>query len=464
MPAARGRADHFMKILILGAGQVGSTAAYHLAREEANEVTIVDSNPAVLRDLQDRLDVRTVLGNAAYPETLERAGAAAADMLIALTTSDEVNMIACHVAQTLFATETKIARVRASSYLSHPALFANDQIPVDVRISPEQLVTNHIQQLILYPGAFQVLDFAEGKVRLVGARAHRGGPLVGQQIRTLHEHIPDVETRIAAIYRQGQEIPAEGSTRIQEDDEVFFIAATEDISTVMLEMRQREDPTRRVVIAGGGNIGFRAAQALEKTNQVKVIERSRERARMVSERLENTIVLTGDAADEEVLLEENIDSADVFVALTNAEEVNILSAMLAKRLGCKKVMALINRPSYAELVEGPRIDVGISPPQITIGALLSVVRQSGMVRVHTLRRGRAEAIEAIADAEPGRSKVVGRRIDEIDLPRGVTISVLVRGDQVLQAHHDTLVERKDHLILFVSDRRQIRQVERLFRR
>jgi trk system potassium uptake protein TrkA len=452
-----------VKILILGAGQVGSTAAYHLAREESNEVTIIDSNPVVLRELQDRLDVRTVLGNATSPSALERAGGADANMVIALTSSDEVNMVACQMAYTLFRTETKIARVRSGEYVNTPGLFGPDNVPVDLCISPEQLVTRYIEQLIRYPGAFQVLDFADGKVRLVGARAQKGSPLCGQEIRTLRDHIPGIETRIAAIYRNGQEVAPDGNTRLEENDEVFFIAARQDIRAVMREMRRLEDPVRRVFIAGGGNIGFRVAQALEETNQVKLIERSRERARMVSERLAKTIVLSGDAADEDLLLEENIDSADVFVALTNAEEVNILSAMLAKRLGCKKVMALINRPAYAELVEGPRIDVGISPPQITIGALLAYVRQAGMVRVHTLRRGRAEAIEAIARDTAGDQRIVGRKVEDIRLPKGATINVIVRGDDVLQAHHDTVVQAEDHLILFVADRRQIQQVERLFR-
>jgi len=452
-----------MKILILGAGQVGSTAAYHLAREESNEVTIVDLNPVVLRDLQNRLDVRTVQGHAASPAALERAGAADANMVIALTNSDEVNMIACQVAYKLFGTQTKIARVRSADYMSTPGLFGPDGVPVDLCISPEQLVTRHIEQLISYPGAFQVLDFADGKVQLVGVRAKRDGPLVGQEIRTLRDHIPGIETRIAAIYRDGKEVPPEGTARLLENDEVFFIAARQDIRAVMQEIRKREDPVRRVVIAGGGNIGFRLAQTLEAANQVKVIERSRDRARMISERLAKSIVLTGDAADEELLLEENIDSSDVFVSLTNAEEVNILSAMLAKRLGCRKVMALINRPAYAELVEGPRIDIGISPPRITIGALLAYVRQSGMVRVHSLRRGRAEALEAIARSHRGDTRVVGRKVEDIQLPRGATINVIVRGDEVLQAHHDTIVEAEDHLILFVTDRRQIQQVERLFR-
>jgi trk system potassium uptake protein TrkA len=451
-----------MNILILGAGQVGSNVAYQLAREEANQVTIVDINPAALRELQDRLDVRTVVGHAAYPEVLERAGAKKADMIIALTHSDELNMVCCQIAYTLFSTPTKIARIRAPEYINAPNLFQQENMPVDVCISPEQLVTNYIEQLIHYPGAFQVLEFADGKVRLVGVRAHEGGLLVGQQIRALTEHLPNVEARVAAIYRNGYPIQLDGGTIIQQDDEVFFVAARKDIRVVMSEMRKLEEPVRRVIIAGGGNIGYRLAAALEQTNQVKIIERNKDRATMLSELLSRTIVLHGDAADEELMLEENVDGADVFVAVTNAEEANILSSMLAKRLGCKKVMALINRPSYAALVESGNIDVAVSPRQVTIGSLLEHVRQGDVVKVHALRRGRAEAIEAVAHGEPGRSHVVGRQIDEIKLPPGTSISAIVRGDVVLQAHHDAVVEENDHVILFVTDRRHVDDVVRLF--
>jgi trk system potassium uptake protein TrkA len=451
-----------MNILILGAGQVGNTAAYHLATEEANEVTIVDADATVLRELQDRLDVRTVVGHASWPDVLARAGAKEADMIIALTNSDEVNMIACQVAYTIFQIPTKIARIRAAEYIAAESLWQQSAVPVDFRISPEELVTQHIEQLIHYPGAFQVLEFANGAVRLVGARAHRGGLLVGQQIKALKEHIPGIETRIAAIYRNGQSIIPDGNTLIQENDEVFFIAATKDIRRVMSEMRRLEDPVRRVVIAGGGNIGFRLATALESTNQVKVIEHNKLRARAISERLSKSIVLHGDAADEELLLEENIDNSDVFVALTNAEEANILSAMVAKKLGCKKVMALTTRPSYADMVESGAIDVAISPQQITIGSLLAHVRRGDVVKVHSLRRGRAEAIEAIAHGTEKESKVVGRAIEDIKLPPGTTISVIVRDDKVMEAHHDTIVETDDHIILFITDRRQTDEVERLF--
>ncbi|MEQ1579135.1 MAG: Trk system potassium transporter TrkA [Steroidobacteraceae bacterium] len=454
-----------MKIIILGAGQVGKTAAHHLAREEANEVTVVDQNDELLRDLQDRLDIRTVVGNAAYPGTLGAAGAEDADVIIALTNSDEVNMVACQVVWKLFNKDaTRIARIRSGDYIQHSGLFTDEDraFAVDVTISPEQLVTEHVARLIRYPGALQVLDFADGKVRLVGVRALKGGLLVGQKLSTLREHIPGTDARVAAIYRGGQSIKPEGKTVIEHGDEVFFLAARKDIRLVMNEMQRLEDPVRRIVIAGGGNIGFRLAQLLEKENQVKLIERDFKRARRISEQLANTIVLNGDAADEELLLEENIDSSDVFVGLTNSEEANILSAMLAKRLGCHKVMALINRPAYAELMENGPLDVALSPQMVTIGSLLAHVRRGDVVRVHSLRRGAAEAIEAIAHGIQGESRVIGRRIEDIAMPDGATIGAVVRGDEVIIAHHDTVIERDDHVIMFLTDRRHVEAVERLF--
>jgi trk system potassium uptake protein TrkA len=454
-----------MKIIILGAGQVGRTAAYHLAREEDNEITVVDTNDELLRDLQDRIDIRTLVGNGSYPTTLEAAGARNVDIFIALTNSDEVNMVACQIVQRMFNKDaTRIARIRSAEYTRQDELFVGEDraFAVDVTISPEQIVTDHVAQLIAYPGALQVLDFAEGRVRLVGVRALRGGALVGQQLKQLSTHIQGRDARVAAIYRGGRSVKPSGDTIIEHGDEVFFIAAREDIRLVMNEMQRLEDPVRRVVIAGGGNIGFRLAQRLEVEHQVKLIERDQRRARRISEQLSNTIVLNGDAADEELLLEENIDSADVFVAVTNAEEANILSSMLAKRLGCHKVMALINRPAYAELMESGSIDIALSPQQVTIGSLLAHVRRGDVVRVHSLRRGAAEAIEAIAHGIQGEGRVIGKRVEEIPLPDGTTIGAIVRGDEVLIAHHDTMIQRDDHVVLFLTDRRHVEVVERLF--
>jgi len=451
-----------MKILILGAGQVGSSAAYHLSREEANDVTVVDVRADVLRELQDRLDIRTVVGHAAYPEVLDRAGANDADIVVALTDMDEINMVACQVAYTLFHTPTKIARIRSAEYMNTAQLFSQDAIPIDVGISPEQLVCEYVEQLILYPGASQVLDFAGGRARLVGVIADRDGLLVGQRIATLKDHVPNTEGRIAAIYRHGKAMLPDGETVIQEDDEVFFIADRKDIRVFMSEMRRLEEPVRRVVIAGGGNIGVRLALALEQTNQVKIIERDTSRARTISEQLNRAIVLVGDAADEELLLEENVDNVDVFCALTNSEEANILSSMLAKRLGAHKVMALINRASYVDLVEAGSIDIAISPQQVTIGSLLAHVRRGDVVKVHSLRRGAAEAIEAIAHGTEQESRVVGRKIEEVELPKGTAIVALVRNDKVIIAHHDTVIETDDHVILFMTDRRKIDRLEQLF--
>ncbi|HEY4209868.1 MAG TPA: Trk system potassium transporter TrkA [Steroidobacteraceae bacterium] len=453
-----------MRIVILGAGQVGRTAAFHLSREEANEVTVVDINEDILRDLQDRLDVRTVVGNASHPTVLEAAGVPEADIIVAMTNSDEVNMMACEVAFTLYRTPTKIARIRSAEYTSRPELFGEGAVPIDVFISPEQLVTDYIERLIHYPGALQVLDFADGKVRLVGVRALKGGLLVGRLLRELRQHLPKSDARVVAIYRNGKSIAPGGDTVIEDGDEVFFLAATSDIKRVMSEMRKADSPVRRVVIAGGGNIGFRVAKALEKSNQVKLIERDARRARRISELLENAIVLNGDAADEELLIEENIDSADVFAALTNSEEANILSAMLAKRLGAHKVMALINKPSYAELMESGSIDVAISPQTVTIGSLLAHVRRGDVVRVHSLRRGAAEALEAVVHGTDRTSRVVGRKVEEIRLPEGTSIGAIVRGEEVIMAHHDSVVQADDHLILFLSDRRHLDAVEKLFLR
>lgn len=450
-----------MKIIILGAGQVGSTLAENLAGE-ANDVTVIDSNAALLADLQERLDIGTVHGYASHPEVLRRAGADDADMIIAVTESDETNMLACKIAYTLFQTPTKIARVRSGEYLRESKLFTQEALAVDLLISPEQLVTDYIRRLIEYPGALQVVDFADGRVRMVGLRAYYGGPLVSRQLKELPEHLPGVEARVAAIYRRGRPIAPEGDTIIEADDEVFFVTATEHTPKIMAELRRLDKPIKRVMLAGGGNIGLRLARALEKTHTVRIVEKSRERAKFLSEELNKAVVLWGDAANEDLLVEENIEDVDIFCAITNDDEANILSAMLAKRLGARKALALINRLSYVDLVEGSAIDIAISPQQSTVSALLAHVRRGDMVRVHSLRRGAAEAIEAVAHGDRKSSKVVGRRLDEINLPAGCTIGAIVRGEQVMIAHHDTLIEAEDHVILFIVNKKHTREVERLF--
>lgn len=452
-----------MKIIILGAGQVGTSVAENLVNE-ANDITVIDTDVERLQELQNRLDLQTIEGNGAHPDTLLRAGAEDADLILAVSNSDEVNMAACQIAYTLFHTPTKIARIRDAEYLGHPEIFTQDAIPIDVIISPEQIVTDYIQRLIEYPTALQVLDFASGLVQLVAVKAIEGGPLVGHEIRELRNHLPGIDSRVAAIYRQDRPVPPEGNTVIESGDEVFFIAAKQHLRSVLSELRKLEKPVRRVMLAGGGNIGQRLASSLEtKRYSVKLIDHNPERSREVAEHLQKTIVLLGDAADEELLTQEGIENTDVFCALTNDDEANILSAMLAKRLGATKVMSLINRGSYVDLVQNAgNIDIAISPQQATIGSLLAHVRRGDVVAVHSLRRGAAEAIEAVAHGDENTSRVVGRAIEDIKLPRGVTMGAIVRGDEVLMAHHDTVIESDDHIILFLVDKRHIPQVEKLF--
>ena len=299
-------------------------------------------------------------------------------------------------------------------------------------------------------------------MQLVAVRAYHGGPLVGHELRELRQHIPGADARVAAIFRRGKAIVPGGDTIIEVDDEVFFVAARKHIRGVMSELRKLDKPVKRVILAGGGNIGMRLAKAIENRYTVKIIDRNDERTRILSETLDKSIVLLGDAADESLLLEENIEGTDVFCALTNDEEANILSAMLAKRLGARKVMSLINRASYVDLVQSQTIDIAISPQQATIGSLLTHVRRGDVVVVHSLRRGAAEAIEAVAHGDSRNSRVVGRAIDEIKLPAGTNIGAVVRGEEVLIAHHDTVIESDDHVIMFLSDKSCIQAVERLF--
>ena len=451
-----------MNIVILGAGQVGRSLARNLANED-NDITIIDTDKIALRELREKLDVHTRYGHASHPDVLEQANVNDADMLIAVTNSDEVNMISCQIAYSLFRTPTKIARVRAAGYLEHQELFTPELIPVDVLISPEELITRHIQRLIANPGTLQVIDFAEGKVRLVSVKAYHEGPLVGHEIRQLAEHLPEVKARVAAIFRKGKSIIPSGNTVIEANDEIFVIASAQHIRAVVSELRSVDKPYKRIMIAGGGNVGRRLANILEEGRyQVKIIEKSPEVANLLAETLNKTIVLEGDAADETLLVEENITDVDIFCALTNDDEANILSAMLAKRLGARKVMALVNKTGYIDLVENANVDHAVSPQQITIGALLAHVRGGDVVSVHSLRKGAAEVLEVIAHGDKENSRVVGRKRIDLKLPPGATIGAIVRNEEVIMPHQETVIEENDHVILFLTDKRYVSAIEKMF--
>ncbi len=450
-----------MKIIILGAGQVGSSAAEHLVTE-GNDITVVDTDAAKLAYLQDRFDLRTVVGAASHPSVLRAAGAAEADMLVAATLNDETNILACKLAAMLFRVPVKIARVRSRDYTAHPEIFAGDGLAVDHVISPEQEVTLYLKRLIEYPNALQVVEFARGRVRLVAVRVSADSYLVGHQLKDIRKRLPTLDARVVAIYRRDRMIQPDGHRVLEIGDEVFFVAATENIRAVVQEMREAGRTAKRVMIAGGGNIGRRLAEALEGSCQIKLIEHDKAATQRLAAELRRTLVLAGDATDEDLLLQENVEEMDVFCALTNDDEVNIMSCLLAKRLGARRVIALINRSSYVDLLQSGQIDIAVSPAQVTIGPLLSHVRRGDMAVVHSLRRGAAEAMEAVVHGDGETSPLVGRRIEELALPEGVGIAAILRGESVLIAHHDTMIEAEDHVILYVPSKRTIPKVERLF--
>jgi trk system potassium uptake protein TrkA len=456
-----------LKIVILGAGRVGTSVAESLVSEQ-NDITVIDTDAVRLAELQDRFDLRTVLGNAAQPSVLREAGADDADMVIATTQSDETNLVACHLAAQIFNVPTRIARVRGADFQDHPELVGEGAFSVDHLIVPEKTVTDYIAKLVDFPEALQVLEFAGGRVSLIAVRAYAGGHLVSRPIREIKSHIPNIDSRIVAIFRGESTIYPDGGTMIEPGDEVFFLAATEHIRTVMTELRKMDSPVRRVMLAGGGRIGLRLAQRLAGRMDVRIIEPDLKRCEFLASQLPaGTLVLHGDATDEDLLEEESVGEMDLFCALTSDDEDNIMSSLLAKKMGARRVIALINRRAYADLVEGGRIDIAIVPAQATIGELLAHVRRGDVAAVHSLRRGAAEALEAIAHGDAKSSKAVGRRIEQLDLPAGAMIGAIVRTganglSEVIMAHHDTTIESEDHVIVFVANKRMIPRVEKLF--
>ena len=453
-----------MKIIIIGAGQVGSTLAENLAREY-HDITLIDLDETRLQFIQDHHDIRTVTGTGCHPDILLAAGIEDADMLVSVTNSDEINIVACQVAHSIFDTPKKIARIRARNYFNKDykdLLFSDSNMPVDVLIAPEQAVTDYVRKLVEQPGALQVLDFADGVIRMIGMRATKNSPLVDQKLKTLKEHVPKADARVAAIYRRNKAIVPSGETIIEDGDEVFFIAAKKNIKKVMSELRKAERPYKRIIIAGGGNIGYRLAVALESSLNIKIIEVNLERATFLSEQLNHTVVLSGSASDQELLLDENIDKTDVFIALTNDDEVNIMASLLAKRLGAKKVMTLITNPVYANLMQGGEIDVAISPQLATTSSVLAHVRKGDTGVVHSLRRGAAEALEFIVHGDVNNSKVVGKEIGNLVMPVGTTVAALVRDGEVIIAHHDVIIKNNDHVIVVVINKNKTKAVEKLF--
>ena len=453
-----------MKIIILGAGTVGTTLAISLSQED-NDVTVVDNNQSALHHLEEEADIKTVNGSCSYPNTLVNSGIKEADMVVAVTGSDEINIVSCLISKVLSENVKTIARIRESSYLKDRTKKAIEEgvIPVDIVVSPEKLITNHIQALIETPGSLQVLEFGDGLLNLVGVRAIEGGPLIGHEIGDLKKHMPNVDTRVAAIFRKGGAIIPKGTTTVEAGDEVFFIARRKDAKKVINEMRKKEDPYKYVVIAGGGKIGSSLAEQLEGNHTIKLIEANSEKAKEISARLIDTIVLEGNVSDKSLLHEENIEECDVFVAVTNDDEANVMSCMLAKEMGAHKVIALINNEAYVDLVQDKGIDVAIAPSQITIGTFLSELAGDEVVKVHSLRRGAAEAIETIVkESTNGKEDAVGKELGNIRLPVGATIGAIIRKNKAKIAHDDVKLREHDHVILFLTDKKLLPEVQKIF--
>ena len=452
-----------MKIVILGAGAVGSTLASLLSEE--HDIVIVDNNSSVLGYLEEEADLKTILGGCSYPNILVNADIANADMVVAVTGSDETNIVSCLIAKVLNSSIKTIARIREASYLRGKTKEAMNSglIPVDIHVSPEQLITDQIQGLIDIPGSLQVLEFGDGLLNLVAVRAVKGGPMIGHEISDLKKHMPRVDTRVAAIFRKGESIIPSGSTTIQADDEVFFISKKGEASNVINEMRTKEDPYNNVIIAGGGKIGSRLAKATEGKHNIKIIESSPERARYLSEKLSSSVVLRGSVCDKALLHDENIEGTDVFAAVTNDDEANVMSCLLAKEMGAHKVVALINNPAYVDLVQGKGIDIAIAPSQITIGTFLAEIEGKDVVKVHSLRRGAAEAIETLAKESPsGKESCIGKELGEISLPEGATIGALIRGNKAKIAHDHVHLRENDHVIVFLTNKKYLKEVKNIF--
>ena len=455
-----------MNIIILGAGRVGESVAESLVSEQ-NDITVIDQDPARLRLLEERLDLRGVVGNGIQPSVLQEAGAKDADMLIACAAADESNLVVCKIAHDVFNVPTTIARLRSSEFNEGDALLGKSGFAVDHVICPEESVMRCIEQLIQYPEALQVLEFAEGRVSLIVVRAAADSLLVNHTIAEFRDRLPHAEMRVVALYRQDTQIDATPETCILHGDEVFVLADTQTIPLVLAAIHKSDQPVQRLMLAGGGKVGLRLARNLANHYEVKLIERDKKRCEYLASQLpSSTLILNGDGADEDLLHEENVGEMDLFLALTSDDEDNIMSAMLAKRMGARRVMALINRRAYADMMQGSTIDIAISPAQTVIGELLAHLRQGDVAAVHSLRRGAAEALEGIARGDVKTSKLVGRRVEDIKLPKGVSMGAIVRGEgqksEVLMPHHDTLIEADDHIILFIPNKRDVRAVEKLF--
>ena len=448
-----------MKVIILGAGKVGESLARNLS-QDGYDISIVDLNKNKVYELQDRLDIAAIIGHAAHPSTFKKAGADEETILLAVTNNDEVNIAACQIAKNKFSVKKTICRFKDSTYLD--CLDSFGESIIDIPISPENEVTSHLKELIDHPGAEQIEEFADGKVKLVSVKVKKTGRLVDKALRTIEDDMPGVDSYIPTIYRKGKPFIPNGDTIVKEGDEVYFVTASENVDVVVNEMRLEQEAYSRIMIIGGGKIGFNLAKQLEDSYKVKIIEPNEERCEEISRSLEKTIVLRGKGADQELLKSENISQVDVFCSLTNDDEANIMASLLAKKLGATKTMVILNNPSYVNILPG-FVDSCIAPHRLTVSSVLQHLRESDVAQDVILKmHSGAEAIEGIVHANEYTSDYFGKPIKSLPMPEEASIGAIVRKGVVVMPSSSIELCIEDHLIIFLSNKEKVKEVEKLF--
>lgn len=451
-----------MRVIICGAGQVGYSIAAYLSRED-NDVTVIDMNPQLVAQINDELDVNGIVGHASSPDVLKMAGAAETDLIVAVTYTDEVNMVACQVAHSLFNVPKKIARVRAQAYLDPiwANLFSRAHMPIDAIISPEVELANAISERLSIPGTTNVISLAGERVHLVGVICHDNCPVINTQIKQLDTLFPDLPIEIALILRGNKIMIPEADDQVMPHDEVYFFTDSDHLQRAMAAFGHEEKAARQICILGGGNIGLYLVNVLQREQkkvQIKIIENDSRRAQFLSETLENVIIIEGDGLQHEILEEANIGVTETLIAVTNDDETNILGSLLAKQYGCERVITLINKPTYRSLVTSLGIDAVVSPRASTVSTIMQHVRRGRVKAVHTLRDGVAEVIEAeVSDA----SEIANTAIRDLDLPDDVIIGAIVRKDNVIMPDEELTILPGDHIIV-MAKAGHAREVEQLF--
>jgi len=446
-----------MKIIIVGAGQVGSSLSINLVKE-GNDVTLIDKSADLLENIAEKIDLQTIHGNGAHPRILDAAGAHKADMIVAVSKSDETNMIACQVAYTVFGVNKKIARIRDLEYLNYENLFADESTPIDFTISPDLIASNYIKKLISFQGIHQVFSFSNKESCCINI-IYKEQNDVENTIKHYQQACEKYNAKICAFIRKDKLYSIEDGDILENGDELLFICKEENIEDITKIFRKIKN-NKRIMIAGGGNIGKHLCQSISDSHQVKVIESNEERADYLSEIIDDATIINADSSNEDVLLEENIEHMDIFCALTNDDEANILSAMLAKKLGTKNVISIINKISYSDLVEKQEIDITISPEDLTMGALLTHIRKGGVLKAHSIMHGSHELLE-IEVKDKNDSKILDKNTEQINLPENTIICCIIRNDSFLFDTSNMLFEKNDRLICLVN-KKDVKQIEDLF--